>query len=95
MNLVAPSWDLQPFKKKYTCNDINNQKMHEGMHMACLKSECTGGRENCEKSLKRICTVLRGNREKTEKYKYCSTVPRTIAQDCSYDIFCYSFSLSY
>ena len=29
------------------------------------------------------CTVLRGNREMTEKYKYCSTVPRTFVQDCS------------
>ena len=29
------------------------------------------------------CTVLRGNREMTEKYEYCSTVPRTFVQDCS------------
>ena len=29
------------------------------------------------------CTVLRGNREKTEKYEYCSTVPRTFVQDCT------------
>ena len=28
------------------------------------------------------CTVLRGNRETTEKYEYCSTVPRTFVQDC-------------
>ena len=29
------------------------------------------------------CTVLRGNREMTEKYEYCSTtVPRTFVQDC-------------
>ena len=27
-------------------------------------------------------TVLRGNREMTEKYEYCSTVPRTFVQDC-------------
>ena len=25
---------------------------------------------------------LRGNREMTEKYAYCSTVPRTFVQDC-------------
>ena len=29
------------------------------------------------------CTVLRGNREMTEKYEYCSTVIRTFVQDCS------------
>ena len=29
-----------------------------------------------------VCTVLRGNREMTEKYEYCSTVPRTFVQDC-------------
>ena len=28
------------------------------------------------------CTVLRGNREMTEKHGYCSTVPRTFVQDC-------------
>ena len=28
------------------------------------------------------CTVLRGNREITEKYEHCSTVPRTFVQDC-------------
>ena len=26
--------------------------------------------------------VLRGSREMTEKYAYCSTVPRTFVQDC-------------
>ena len=28
-------------------------------------------------------THLRGNQEMTEKYEYCSTVPRTCVQDCS------------
>ena len=28
------------------------------------------------------CTILRGNREMTEIYEYCSTVPRTFVQDC-------------
>ena len=28
------------------------------------------------------CTALRGNREMTEKYEYCSTVPKTFVQDC-------------
>ena len=29
-----------------------------------------------------VCTVLRGNREMTEKYEFSSTVPRTFGQDC-------------
>ena len=33
------------------------------------------------------CTVLRGNREMTEKYEYCSTVPRTFVPDCSSPVF--------
>ena len=32
-------------------------------------------------------TVLRGNREMTEKYEYCSTVPRTFVQDWSFNHF--------
>ena len=28
------------------------------------------------------CTVLWGKREMTEKYEYCSTVPRTFVHDC-------------
>ena len=49
--LGGPIVGLTTFQKKYTCNDIDNRKMHEGI---CLKSECTGGRENCEKILKRM-----------------------------------------
>ena len=30
----------------------------------------------------KVCTVLTGNREMTEKYEYCSTVPRAFVQDC-------------
>ena len=40
-----------------------------------------GGGRTARKFRKR-CTVLRGNREITEKYEYCGTVPRTFVQDC-------------
>ena len=33
------------------------------------------------------CTVLRGNREMTEKYEYYSTVPRTFVHDCRCPVF--------
>ena len=42
-----------------------------------------GGGRTARKFWKR-CTVLRRNQEITEKYEYCSTVPRTFVQDCSY-----------
>ena len=40
-----------------------------------------GGRT--KRKFRKGCTVLRGNREMTEKYEYCSTVRRTFVQDCS------------
>ena len=42
------------------------------------------GRGRTARNFRKGCTVLRGNREMTEKYEYCSsTVPRTFVQDCS------------
>ena len=40
-----------------------------------------GGGRTARKFWK-VCTVLRGNREMTEKYEFCSTVPRSFVQDC-------------
>ena len=39
-----------------------------------------GGRTARE--FRKGCTVLREDREMTEKYEYCRTVPRTFVQDC-------------
>ena len=39
-----------------------------------------GGRS--ARKFRNWCTVLRGNGEITEKYAYCSRVPRTFVQDC-------------
>ena len=39
-----------------------------------------GGR--IARKFRKWCTVLRGNWEITEKYEYCSTVPRTFVQAC-------------
>ena len=39
-----------------------------------------GGRT--ARNFRKGCTVLRGNREMTEEYECCSTVPRTFVQDC-------------
>ena len=40
-----------------------------------------GGRS--ARKFRKWCTVLSGNWEMTEKYAYCSTVPRNFVQDCS------------
>ena len=39
-----------------------------------------GGRT--ARKFRKGCTMLRGNRELTEAYEYCSTIPRTFVQDC-------------
>ena len=44
---------------------------------------CRVGGGRTARKFRKGCTVLRGNREMTEKYEYCSTVPKTFAQDCS------------
>ena len=40
-----------------------------------------GGEGELQEDFEKDGTVLRGNREMTGKYEYCSTVPRTFVQD--------------
>ena len=42
--------------------------------------------EELRKNFPKRCIVLKGNREMTEKYEYCSTVPKTFVQDCRYTV---------
>ena len=42
------------------------------------------GGERTTRKFRKGCTVLRGNQEMTEKYEYCSIVPRTFVQDCNW-----------
>ena len=42
------------------------------------------GEEEPQENFRKGCTGLRGNREMTEKYEHCCTVPRTFVQDCRY-----------
>ena len=44
---------------------------------------CIGWGGRTARKFRKGCTVLGGNREMTEKYEYCNTVPRTFVQDCS------------
>ena len=45
------------------------------------------GERRTARKFRNRCTVLRGNREMTEKYEYCITVPRTFVHDCSCSTF--------
>ena len=48
---------------------------------------CIGwGERELQENFEKGCTVLRGNRGMTEKYEYCSTVPRTFIQDCTLQV---------
>ena len=40
-----------------------------------------GGGGRSARKFRKGCTLVRGNRDMTEKYEYCSTVPRTFFQD--------------
>ena len=44
---------------------------------------CTGWGGKTARKFQKGCTVLRGNREMTEKYEYYCPVARTFVQDCS------------
>ena len=50
------------------------------LHGSNLHGSRVGGGITARK-YRKGCTVLRGNREMTEKYEYSSTVPRTFLQD--------------
>ena len=43
---------------------------------------CRVGERELQQNFKKRCTVLRKNREITEKYEYSSTIPRTFVQHC-------------
>ena len=50
--------------------------------MACSKSECTGGKENCKKISKRMhCFKREPIGEMTENMNIASTVQRPFVQD--------------
>ena len=82
-----------PSPHKQCCTPVSRIFFSE--FRLCIGWGGSGGRENCEKISKKKCTVWRGNREMTEKYEYCSTVPRTFVQDCSFSLrlFVYVFLL--
>ena len=47
-----------------------------------ISTLCRVGGGRTARKFRKECTVLRADREMTEKYEYCSTAPRTFVQDC-------------
>ena len=83
------SWDTFAFLGRFPIHTGPTPPLTpQTMLNACIQNffrvstlyRVVGGRTARE--FRKGCTVLRGNREMTEKYKYCSTVPRTFVQDC-------------
>ena len=88
-NLVQKSWDTIAFLGRFPIHTGPTPPLiPQSMLDACVQNffrvstlyRVGGGRT--ARKFRKGCTVLRGNREMTEKYEYCSTVPRTFVQDC-------------
>ena len=89
-NLGQKSWDAIAFLGRFPIHKgptppLTPQTMLDACVQKFLRVSTmyrVGGERNVRK-FRKGCTVLRGNREVTEKYeKYCSTVPRTFVQVC-------------
>ena len=88
-NLGQKSWDAIAFLGRFPIHKgptppLTPQTMLDACVQNFLRVSTmyrVGGERNARK-FRKGCTVLRGNREVTEKYEYCSTVPRTFVQVC-------------
>ena len=88
------SWDTSAFLARFPIHTGPSPSLHPP-HKQCwtrasriffrvstLYRVGGGGGGRTARKFRKRGTVLRGNREITEKYEYCGTVPRTV-QDCS------------
>ena len=81
------------------CNAMQCSSPENHMLDACIQNffrvstlyRVGGGRTATK--FRKCCTVLRRNREITEKYDYCSSIPRTFVQDCLNPCFFFLFSV--
>ena len=81
-NLGQKSWDAIAFLGRFPIHKgptppLTPQTMLDACVQNFLRVSTmyrVGGERNARK-FRKGCTVLRGNREVTEKYEYCSTVP--------------------
>ena len=76
LGTLLPFWGI--FQFTHTMLDACIQNF---FRVSTLYRSWGGGRT--ARKFRKGCTVLRGNRQMTEKYEYCSTIPRTFVRDCS------------
>ena len=82
------SWDTFAFLKRFPMDTGPTPPLTpQTMLGECIQNfyrvsalYTVGGGRTARK-FRKGCTVLRGNREMTEKYEYCSTLPWTFVQD--------------
>ena len=83
------SWDTFAFLGRFPIHTVPTPPLiPQTMFDACIQNfvpvstlyRVGGGRT--ARKFRKGCTLVRGNWEMTEKYEYCSTVPRTLVQDC-------------
>ena len=85
------SWDTFAFLGRFPIHTgLTLPLTQQTMLDACIQNFfrvstfCRVGGGKTARKFRKGCIVLRGCREMTENYKYCSTVPRTFVQDCSF-----------
>ena len=80
------SWGIFQFTQAQPLPSPHKQcwKRVSGIFVRFLTLYRVWGREGgrTARKFRKGWAVLRGNEEMTQKYKYCSTVPRTSVQDC-------------
>ena len=82
------SWDTCAFMRRFPNHTGPTPPLAaQTMLDACIQNFfrvstlCRVGGRRTAREFRKVCIVLRGNREMTEKYEYCSTVPKTFVQD--------------
>ena len=90
-NHGGKSWDTLAFLGRFPVQTGPTPPLTpQTMLDACIQiffqvQLCIGwGGGRTARKFRKGCTGLRGNREMTEKYEHCCTVPRTFVQDCRY-----------
>ena len=82
-NHEQKSWDTFAFPGRFSIHTGPTPPLTpQTMLDACIQNSLSPPRVGGGRTARKF--EVRGNREMTEKYEYCSAVPRTFVQDCRY-----------
>ena len=82
-NHEQKSWDTFAFPGRFSIHTGPTPPLiPQTMLDACIQNSLPPPRVGGGRTARKF--EVRGNREMTEKYEYCSAVPRTFVQDCRY-----------